>query len=252
MVKNLWVVIPEWNEVNGIVSTLDALRTQSDTSFSLVVVDNDSTDGTSRLVTDYIAQYGLVRWEVIGETQRGTGAASDTGMRYAIAKGAEELVRTDADCIPVVDWIKEMRLEFDRGTQLVSGKCGPRVDEKPRSAFTLKMLDGVVSLAEVYGKFRFSNRGQGYKAPFMMLSGCNVGITTETYVESGGFMRTKIEDVHEDRELMNSVRLVTDKIVFSHKAFVHMSTRRVDAWGIVNTLRWYRNHGYKPENVNIR
>jgi glycosyltransferase involved in cell wall biosynthesis len=250
--EKLFITIPAWNEEAGIVKTLDALREQTDTDFNVVIVDNNSTDFTYAIVSDYIDKYNLSRWEVIEEPQRGTGAASDTGMRYSISHGATQLLRTDADCIPVPEWVAEMKKEFARGTELVAGKCGPRVDETHRSQFKIKALEVVVSIAELYGKLRFSNTGGQYKTPFVMLSGCNVGITSHTYEAAGGFKRTRIEDLHEDRELMNDVRKVTEKIVFSKKAFIYMSTRRVDAWGIINTLRWYRNHGYKTDNANIR
>lgn len=250
--KTTAVVIPCFNESSGITATLDALAGQEDQNFDVMFVDNNSTDDTVDVIARYIRDNIQTRWQVVEETQQGTGAASDTGMRTAILNGAEWLLRTDADCTPAENWVAAMKHEFRGGTQLVAGKCDPRTDEVTRSPFSIWLLARVVNVAETYGKLTYRNKGEEYKTPFMMLSGCNVGITKELYEESGGFMRTKIEDVHEDRELMNACRRVTDRIVFSREALVSMSTRRVDAWGVINTLRWYRNHGYRPENVNIR
>lgn len=250
--KNTTVIIPCFNEGSGIHATLKALTEQEDQNFDVIFVDNNSTDNTVDIIEQYINSCVMVRWQIIKEAQQGTGAASDTGMREAIRNGAEWLLRTDADCVPAVNWVAAMKEEFRKGTQLVAGKCDPRTDEVTRSPLSIWLLARVVNVAETYGKLSFRNKGDEYKTPFMMLSGCNVGIIKELYEKSGGFMRTRIEDVHEDRELMNACRRVTDRIVFSHEALVSMSTRRVDAWGVINTLRWYRNHGYRPENVNIR
>jgi hypothetical protein len=33
---------------------------------------------------------------------------------------------------------------------------------------------------------------------------------------------------------------------------VQGSSRRVRAWGLRNTLLWYKDHAYRPEHVDIR
>jgi len=33
---------------------------------------------------------------------------------------------------------------------------------------------------------------------------------------------------------------------------VYNSVRRVKAYGYLNTLRWYRNHGYRARVVDVR
>ena len=85
-----------------------------------------------------------------------------------------------------------------------------------------------------------------------MTAGCNVAITADLYLKCGGFPRTKIEDVHEDRVLINNVRRHTDKFKASKDVVVYTSTRRVREWGLWNTLMWYADHKYKPEVVDIR
>jgi glycosyltransferase involved in cell wall biosynthesis len=89
----LAVVVPALNEAHehGILRTLEALHAQEDDDFDLVVVDNGSTDGTPDVVRKAIAEWGRLRWHVVAEAQKGTGAAADTGMRAAIGLGAELL-----------------------------------------------------------------------------------------------------------------------------------------------------------------
>ncbi|RPF20277.1 glycosyltransferase [Myceligenerans xiligouense] len=251
----LAVVVPALNEAHegGIVCTLEALHAQEDDDFDLVVVDNGSTDGTADLVRATIARLGRAdRWRVVHEPQKGTGAAADTGMRTAIAGGAGLLARTDADCLPPPGWTWAVRNAFFAGHELVAGRLVPRTDDRPVSRVQQSVLAGVVWLASAFGKVRPGNRGAGYLGPYVMAPGCNMAITADLYERAGGFPRTRIEDVHEDRALVNAVRRLTPAYGEHRDVWVRASTRRVHAWGVVRTLGWYADHRYRPEVVDIR
>ena len=249
----LAVVVPVFNEAAGIGPTLDALAAQQDDDFDVVFVDNGSTDGSA----DLIGAFGHPRWRVIDEPQKGTGAAADTGMRAAIAAGAELLARTDADCLPRADWTAAIRRsltprsEGGRGLRLVGGELVPRTDEGLGWP-TRAALRGAVHVAEAFGRLRSGNRDPAYLGPYLMAAGCNVGITAELYLAAGGFPRTRIEDLHEDRALVNAVRRITRDYARRGDVVVQGSSRRVRAWGLKNTLLWYRDHAYRPELVDIR
>ncbi len=86
----------------------------------------------------------------------------------------------------------------------------------------------------------------------MMAAGCNVAITAELYLAAGGFPRTRIEDVHEDRALVNAVRMLTGEYARRRDVVVRGSSRRVQAWGLRRTQLWYKDHAYRPEVVDIR
>jgi hypothetical protein len=188
----------------------------------------------------------------VSEAQKGTGAAADTGMRAAIAAGATLLARTDADCIPRSDWTAAIRRSLTTdGLGLVGGALVPRRDEGLGWP-TRALLSGAVQLAEGFGRIRPGNRDPAYLGPYMMAAGCNVGITADLYQRAGGFPRTAIEDLHEDRALVNAVRKLTDRYARRKDVVVYGSSRRVQAWGLPKTLLWYKDHAYKPEHVDIR
>lgn len=244
----LAVVVPVFNEAAGIRPTLQALIEQRDDDFDVFFVDNGSTDDSVAI----IASYDQPRWQVIHEPLKGTGAAADTGMRAAIAAGATLLARTDADCIPRTDWTAAVRKALTTdGLRLVGGELVPRRDEG-LPLTTRALLRGAVHLAEAFGRVRKGNRGGDYLGPYMMAAGCNVGITAELYELAGGFPRTKIEDLHEDRALVNAVRTITPAYARRRDVVVYGSSRRVTAWGLKNTLLWYKDHAYRPEHVDIR
>ena len=254
----LTVVVPMLDEERGITPTLEALAAQRDTDFDVVFVDNGSRDATVAVVETFAAQGGLTRWRVIREPQKGTGAAADTGMRAAIANGAELLARTDADCLPRADWTASVRRALTPktagglGLRLVGGELlVPRRDEGLGWP-TRAALRVAVHVAEAFGRVRSGNRSPEYLGPYMMAAGCNVGITAELYLAAGGFPRTRIEDLHEDRALVNAVRRITRDYARRSDVVVQGSSRRVQAWGLKNTLLWYKDHAYRPEHVDIR
>ncbi|MGW5450985.1 glycosyltransferase family A protein [Nocardia sp. NPDC003979] len=251
MRKPLWVVIPAFDEERGIEATLDALAAQRDTDFTVVVVDNNSTDRTVEVVRKFAAANPVPVIEVIDEAQKGTGAAADTGMRYAIAQGAQLLARTDADCLPAPDWTQRIRAGFDSGLRLVSGQLIPRTDEGV-SWRDRTIIRVALEVASLFGKVRSGNRDPRYLGPYVMTPGCNMAITAELYSAAGGFPRTAIEDLHEDRALVNAVRTITTDYGLRRDVRVYGSNRRVRAWGIRKTLAWYADHRYRPEVVDIR
>ncbi|EFV13364.1 glycosyltransferase family 2 protein [Segniliparus rugosus] len=249
--RDLWVVVPAFNEERWIPGLLAALAAQRGPGFALAVVDNASTDRTAAIVREFAAAHPGLRVDLVHEPQKGTGAAADTGMRHAIAQGATRLARTDADCVPAPDWTERVAAAFDSGLGLVSGQMIPRKDEGV-SWLDRSVTSLAIEVAGLFGKIRPGNRGPGYLGPYMMTPGCNMAITADLYLEAGGFPRSKIEDLHEDRALVNAVRTITTAYGRRRDVRVLCSQRRVKAWGLRKTLAWYADHRYRPPIVDIR
>ncbi|MFD7845425.1 glycosyltransferase [Nocardia sp. NPDC059764] len=249
--NDLWVIVPAYNEEHGITATLAALAGQRDRDFTVLVVDNNSTDATVKVVRDFALAHPEPRIAIVTEERKGTGAAADTGMRHAIAAGATRLARTDADCLPAPDWTARIRAAFDSGLRLVSGQLIPRTDEGV-SLLDRTVIRVALELATQFGKLRPGNQDPRYLGPYVMTPGCNMAITAELYEAAGGFPRTAIEELHEDRALVNAVRTLTTDYGLRRDVRVYGSNRRVKAWGVRKTLAWYADHRYKPELVDIR
>ena len=250
--RDLWVIVPAYNEHRALPATLNALATQQDRDFTLLVVDNASTDATADVVRTFAAAHPDFDVRVIAEPCKGTGAAADTGMRYAIAAGARLLARTDADCLPDPDWIATARAALGSGLEMVTGVLRPRRDEVRLKVWERWLLPAVISLCATFGKFRPGNRDPAYLGPYMMCPGCNLAITATLYERSGGFPRTAVEDVHEDRALANRVRKVTRAYGRTRGMVVYGSVRRLRSYGLIGTLAWYLDHKNRPAEVDIR
>ncbi|MEU8621567.1 glycosyltransferase [Streptomyces sp. NPDC048623] len=249
----LWAVVPAYNEEAGIGATLAALASQTDTDFTLVVVDNASTDATAAVVRRFAATAPFPV-HVVHEEERGTGAAADTGFRYAAAHGAELLVRTDADCLPAAGWIAAARWEFTRGREMACGRSLPRHDESPSPAERY-LLPALVRATALYGRYRTEHRHPRYRAPYVLCHGHNLAITAALYLRCGGTPRTPLEGPPEDVALLNRARTYSARIARAERMVVHTSLRRLRAWGACRTLLWCWDRRYRPTNpeqVHIR
>jgi hypothetical protein len=174
------------------------------------------------------------------KVKKGTGAAADTGVRYAIAHGATHIARTDADCLPDPDWIGAIRQAFDDGFELAVGAVLPR--REPEADSTLRYAWLVTCLAgiAVFYSIRLDQRkDHEYLGPYVMIAGGNMAITGDLYERCGGFSRTSIEDAHEDYDLLTAVRQITRAYARRPRMRVRVSLRRVHAWGLRRTVQWY-------------
>nr|BFD88129.1 glycosyltransferase [Streptomyces sp. Xyl84] len=234
----LWVVVPAHQESARLGATLDALAAQTDRDFTLVVVDNASTDGTAALAHAF-ARRAPFPVHVLHEAEKGVGCAVDTGFRYAIAHGAALLARTDADCLPRPGWTAAARAALVRGNGLACGRIDARRDEHGplgRAAFRT-----LVRVAACFGRLRPAHRRRhGYLAPYRMHAGNNMAVTAALYEAVGGMPRRPSPT---DRLFLNRVRRHTRAIVHVRAMVVENSTRRLRAYGLVGTARWYLDRG---------
>lgn len=247
----LAVVVPAHNEANGIAATMAALAAQTDRDFATVLVANACTDATIEVATRAAARHGL-SLTVVDEPRKGTGTASDTGVRAALARGATHVLRTDADTLPAPDWIAAGRRAFAAGADLVTGPMLARTDDIAVRPWEVALLRLVVLGCRAVGRLRPGNRGPHYRTGYLMSPGCNLGVRGETYLACGGFPHGGIETVHEDRELVNRVRRVSSELRYCPDLVVRASVRRLRAYGLPGTLRWYLDHGNRPKVVDVR
>lgn len=243
----MWVVVPAHEEEARLGQTLRALAAQRDREFTLLVVDNASSDGTGALAREFAARAPFPV-EVVEEPEKGVGSAVDTGFRYAIGRGAVLLARTDADCLPRPGWTRAARAALTDRPGLVCGRVTARRDEHGplgRAGFAL-----LVAVAALFGRLRPGHaRRRGFRAPYRMHAGNNMAITAELYLAVGGMPRRPSPT---DRLFLNAVRRHTDRITRCRDMVVENSTRRLRAYGIAGTARWYLDRGPGPHGTDPR
>jgi glycosyltransferase involved in cell wall biosynthesis len=254
------VIVPALDEERLLPGTLRALAAQTDREFTLVVVDNGSTDRTAAIAEAFEAPFDV---RVIAEPEPGAGTAADTGFRYAIAHGAIWLARTDADCLPAPDWVATARAYLtgtapgtpagQPGADLVCGRSVPRRDERP-NFLERHGYPAAVRLAARYGRWRRAHRRPEFRTPYVLIHGHNLAITATLYVRCGGAPRERLSAGSEDVTLLNRARRHTDRIVRAEDLVVEASLRRLRAWGVRRTLLWHWDRRYRPapDAVNVR
>src|SRR5438309_7118584 len=117
------VVIATHGRAELLAQTLDALDRQIRRDFEVLVVDDDSQDGTPAL----LAQRGV---RSIRVSRRGPGLARQVGWQAA---AAPVLAFTDDDCVPTPGWLDALIRPIEEGrADFCQGPTLPRPDQADR------------------------------------------------------------------------------------------------------------------------
>jgi len=91
------VVMPTYNEADNLVQIVAELMTLDLDDLHILVVDDNSPDGTGLLADELAAQYSDRVHVIHRQGKMGLGTAYVTGFRYAINSGADFVMQMDAD-----------------------------------------------------------------------------------------------------------------------------------------------------------
>lgn len=124
------VVVPTYNEADNLEELVDTLFSLPLKNLQLVIVDDDSPDGTGALA-DKLAQHynqahtnqAHTRMSVIHRSKKGgLGTAYITGFQRALSEGADFVVQMDADFSHCPTYILQMLgVVFATGMDVVIG-----------------------------------------------------------------------------------------------------------------------------------
>jgi dolichol-phosphate mannosyltransferase len=117
--KGWLVVVPTFNEAENILPLIDGIL-KADPLLEVLVVDDDSPDGTFRLVED--AGKKDPRVHLLHRTRdRGRGRSGAAGFAYALTQGYRGAVEMDADFSHDPRHLPELLFKIDEGFDLVLG-----------------------------------------------------------------------------------------------------------------------------------
>lgn len=111
MSPKISVVVPAYNEEKYIACCLRALSEQDCDSYEVIVVDNASTDGTSKVAMEFANR-------VVQEPVKGVAWARQRGWKEA---RGEIVAFTDADTIVPRNWLYEIEKSFKNSVLAVYG-----------------------------------------------------------------------------------------------------------------------------------
>jgi glycosyltransferase involved in cell wall biosynthesis len=110
------IIVPAYNEAAYLGRALDSLLHQDyDGRYEIIVVDNNSTDGTAAVAD----RYGV---PVVKESLQGVCAARQRGVDCA---RGEIIISTDADTTQPSDWLRTIDARFSESERVVAvaGPC---------------------------------------------------------------------------------------------------------------------------------
>lgn len=138
----LSIIIPAYNEERYIGACLDSIAQQATKPLEVIVVDNNSTDKT----VDIASQYTFVK--VLHEKRQHQVFAQANGFSYA--KG-DILGRIDADSILPSDWIQKVVAAFSDDPKLLAVTGGADPYDVPLKWVGSAIFHGYIRLAGLVG-----------------------------------------------------------------------------------------------------
>lgn len=153
--SNPYIVIPAYNEEKSIGNVIDSLKKQN--YYNIVVVDDGSKDDTYKIAKEkkvYTLKHII---------NRGQGAALQTGITFALRKGAEHIVHFDADGQHDPKEIKNILLPLQQKRAQVT--LGSRFLKKQKVPFRRKLLlkGGIIAIWVING-IKLSDAHNGFRA----------------------------------------------------------------------------------------
>ena len=235
------IVIPTYNRSALLRSTVDSVLNQdTQTTFEVILIDNNSSDDTKDVVASLIETYpGKVRYVV--ERKQGNAHARNRGIEEA--KGAI-VAFVDDDVTVDKNWLTSLKTILDARSDLsfVGGKVLPQWNGPPPSWLTpdhwapLALLD--------YGNDEFAISGN---SPRGLLT-ANIAFRRNVFEETGMFLPDlqRVKNMigsMEDHEFLLRVCRSGKQGIYTPRmiATTHIDTERLTK---AYHRRWHTGHGH--------
>lgn len=173
MSNGLSVIIPSYNSVRTVETTLKALLEQPEGSVSEIVVVDSSDDGrTPALVWGYAERFPKIRLVSL-EQKTFPGTARNVGVMEV---RGERLAFVDSDAYPAPDWAPRIVAEFEKGRRVGGGS----INLPPFQRFRW------LPIAQLFFEFNeFMDTGEARHKEFV--TSCNLFCERALFEKAGGF-----------------------------------------------------------------
>lgn len=220
------IVIPVYNEARHLDACLLAVAKQQLTPYEVIVVDNNSTDGTLAIAESYPFV------TVLRETRQGVVHARNRGFDAA---SGDIIGRLDADTILPANWTECVAKIFDnQAVDAVSGSV--TYYDLPYTRLT--------SMIDLFFRQTIAH-GMGEE---VFLYGANMAIRRLAWLDARSAM-CQDGGLHEDFDLAIHAEETGARVVFDSRLQAAVSLRRVDvSWRdfleyVLINPRTYARHG---------
>ena len=128
----IFVVIPTYNEADNLPLMADELWALNIAGLSVVVVDDNSPDGTGRIADELAEQRPGTLFVLHRPRKEGLGAAYICGFQWALQQGADVIIQMDCDFSHSPEHIPQMLYELRNCDVVVGSRYvgGGQIDER--------------------------------------------------------------------------------------------------------------------------
>jgi glycosyltransferase involved in cell wall biosynthesis len=204
------VVIPCYNEERDIARCLDLLLEQHAEIRRIIVVDNNSTDGTAAILQEYGSRYAIV--QILQETRQGVEFARDTGMAQA---HADVVARIDVDARVQPGWAAALRDFYGSHPDAQAGTGATEYFDLPARRFANMVT------------WFFMTMSNQVMAGSVNLYGANMSIRLQAWNMIKTELPSREAHVMEDLAISLALERRHQKIVYIPAALAHVSGRRM-------------------------
>ncbi len=224
-------IIPAHNEEDQILIPIKSIYNQQNLAkndFEIIVVDNNSTDNTARVVKDNFPEV-----KVLFEKNQGTGWARNAGAE--IAEG-EILAFFDADNEAPPDWTPKILNEFQKNPKLVA-VSGPY---HYRNTWWITEWAIKLNYILIFKPTEFVFKNFLKKGAFSI--GGNLAIKHKAFKQIHGF-DTRFTFWGDDTDIARRLLKIGD-VKFINSIYVYSSTRRLEKEGYFTIFLHYAVNFY--------
>ena len=216
------LVIPVYNEEHYIKACLDAIAVQTVMPLEVIVVDNNCTDKTINIAS----QYPFVR--VVKEPAQGRTKARNAA--FNVAKG-DILGRIDADSVLMPGWVERVGQDFsDPNIQGVAGMG------------RTKVFLGINFYSSFWTRAYFWTTHSFFRA--LTMWGANMAIRRESWLKIRQFTAPDGSHVHEDQDI--------SLVLLSHGGRIIQDNKLLIMTDGVSYLYWPKFWAYFKKSFGMR
>lgn len=209
------VVICTYNRQAYIVQCLQCLAEQSlpQHQYEVIVVNNNSTDDTARLVHQFLQQHPALPFRYVLEERKGLSYARQRGIEEA---RAQAILYIDDDA-EAHEQLLQTYVDFLAAYPQAAGAGGtiiPKYSEAPEPKWISPWLNGYLVCVNFGGNIR------RYKDRMKYPAGCNMLYRKKYLLQAGGF-NPRLTFRGDDKYIYHAVKAINPQIYYVPGAWLY-------------------------------
>jgi dolichol-phosphate mannosyltransferase len=202
------VMLPTYNEAGNLRKLTESIL-RAAPEMTVVVVDDESPDGTGRIADELARASDRVR-VIHRREKRGRGYAGAEGLRYCVAQGFDPILEMDADFSHDPFYLPEFLAASREWDIVIGSRSVPGGGARARglgrrlitagAAFYLRTLLGLKDVKDPTSGYRCFRRSVLERIHLETLTSPGPGIVTEILYRCRGFRIKEIPILFRDRE----------------------------------------------------